>query len=232
MLKKFLVIFFVAVAVSIFIASVTEAVDYQFKEQDIAKATEGCDDGSPCKPELVSTKDDEGNINFALLEAATPNADSVIAGWCPQRHCTEYLNDGFYNNCRSWITGSGGPESWAEVDMGDIYLVKKVGIGSDHCGNYQDRAATDFKILVATEYKEDSEVATWKEVYDHKKGDAVHLTTYFEFKEVKARYLRISVLNCVPGNVRIDELEIYGSFLAVNPQRKVAACWGQIKMQY
>ena len=231
MLKKFLVVVFWVVAVSIFIVSVTEAVDYQFKEQDIAKATEECDDGSPCKPELVPTQDDEGNINLALLEDAKPNADSVIAGWCPQRHCTEYLNDGFFNNCRSWITNSPGPEAWAEVDLGDVYLVKKVGIGSDHCGNYQDRFAQDFKILVATEYNEDSNAGTWKEVYDNKNGDEVHETVYFEFQETEGRYVRIFVVTG-GGGVRIDEIEIYGTALtetAVYPQGKLTTTWGQIK---
>jgi len=230
LLKKFLVITFVALAVSFLITS-AKAAEYKFKEQDIDKATEGCDDGSPCKPELVPTKDDEGNINFALLEVATPNADSVIAGWCPQRHCTEYLNDGFWNNCRRWITGSSGPEAWAEVDLGDVYLVKKVGIGSDHCGNYQDRFAKDFKILVATEYNDDSKAGTWEEVYDNQNGDGVHETLYFEFKEAEARYVRIYVVTG-GGGVRIDEMEIYGTALtdtAVYPQGKITITWGQIK---
>jgi len=230
MLRRFFAVFFVAVFASMLFAAVTEAAPYKFKERDIEAAEKLCV-GAPCPPELVPTEDDKGNINLALLEDAKPNADSLLPGYAI--HQIVHLNDGFYNNCRSWISGVGpGTEAWAEVDLRDAYHVKKVGIGSDHCGNYKDRAASDFKILVATEYKEDSEAATWKEAYDHKKGDAVHQTTYFEFKEVEARYVRISVLNGVPGEVRIDELEIYGSFLAVNPQSKVASCWGQIKMQY
>jgi hypothetical protein len=232
LLKKFLVITFVALAISIFIAS-AKAAEYQFKEQDVAKATEECDDASPCKPELVPTQDDAGNINFALLETATPNADSLIGDgdWCPARHCTEYLNDGFYNNCRSWITASGGPEAWAEVDLGDVYLVKKVGIGSDHCGNYQDRFAKDFKILVATEYNEDSRADSWQEVYDNQNGAEVHETLYFEFPAVAASHVRIFV-ETGGGGVRIDELEVYGTALtetAVYPQGKVTATWGYIK---
>jgi hypothetical protein len=229
MLKRFFAFFFVACFVSMLFVAATSAFKPKFKEQDIKKATQECVDGSPCKPELVPTEDDDGNVNFALLEAATPNADSVIAGWCPQRHCTEYLNDGFYNNCRSWITDSGGPEAWAEVDMGDVYVIKKVGIGSDHCGNYQDRFAQDFKILVATEYNEESNADTWKEVYDNQNGDEVHETAYFGFTEVEARYVRIFVVTG-GGGVRIDELEIYGtSPTAVYPQGKLTTTWGQIK---
>ena len=231
MLSKFLIIVFAAVIASMFFVAITTAQEPKFKERDIDAATAACDDASPCKPELAPTEDDKGNINLALLEEAKPNADSVIAGYCPARHCTEYLNDGFYNNCRSWITGSGGPSSWAEIDLGDVYTITKVGFGSDHCGNYQDRFAKDFKILVATDYKEDSKAATWKVAYDNKNGDEVHETVYFEFTEVEARYVRIFVETGGSG-VRIDELEIYGSFLAVNPQSKVASCWGQIKTQY
>jgi len=231
MLKRFFTFFLATIFISMLFVAVTSAFNPKFKEQDLDKATEECVDGSPCKPELVATEDDDGNFNFALLEDAEPNADSLIAGWCPDRHCTEYLNDGFYNNCRSWITGSGGPEAWCEVDMGDVYRVKKVGIGSDHCGNYKDRFAKDFKILVATQYKEDSKATSWKVAYDNDNGDAVHETVYFEFKEVEARYVRIFV-ETGGGGVRIDELEIWGGPQAVTSQNKIASYWGQIKTQY
>ena len=179
MLKRFFAFFFATIFISMLFVAVTPAFNPKFKEQDLKKATKECVDGSPCKPELVPTKDDDGNFNLALLEDAKPNADSLIAGWCPDRHCTEYLNDGFYNNCRSWISGTPmGQEAWAEIDLGDVYRIKKVGLGSDQFGNYKDRAAKDIKILVATEYKEDSKASTWKEVYDNKDGDAGHETTY------------------------------------------------------
>jgi hypothetical protein len=78
---------------------------YEFKEQDIKAATDACDaDGKP-GPEFVPTVRDK-QPNLALLKDAKPDASSLLAGWCPQRHCTEYLNDGFYNNCRSWIIGA------------------------------------------------------------------------------------------------------------------------------
>jgi len=228
MLRRFFVVFFVAVFASMLFAVVTEAWNPEFKERDIEEA-EGLCAGAPCPPELVSTMDDEGNINLALLENAEPNAESFLPGYAI--HQIEHLNDGFYNNCRSWISGTTA-ETWAEIDLGDVHSVKKVGIGSDHCGHYQDRAATDFEILVATQYKEDSEAASWNVVYDYEEVDPIHLTTYFEFKEVEARYVRILVFTSNQGEVRIDEIEIYGSFRAVNPQSKCATRWGQIKTQY
>ena len=216
-----------------FAAIVASAIEPKFKKQDIDKATEECQDGSPCKPELVPTIDKDGSYNLALLEAAMPNADSLIAGWCPARHCTEYLNDGFYNNCRSWISAKpSGQEAWAEIDMGSAYPIKKIGFGSDHCANYKDRAAKDFRILVAKDYNEKSDGGSWKVVYDNKNGEQITETTYFEFNEVEARYVRISVLSTSASEVRIDEIEIYGSGLAVNKKGKVATCWGEIKIQY
>jgi hypothetical protein len=233
MLRKLFVIIFLAVIVTILTTSMTSAIEPKFKKQDIKAATDACKDGSPCKPELVSTIDKDGNYNLALLEAAKPNADSLLAGYCPDRHCLEYLNDGFYNNCRSWITGDKiAGEAWAEIDMGAVYPIKKVGFGSDHCGNYQDRAGNDFKILVATKYDADSKAASWKTVYDNKKGLTPNQTLYFDFDETKAQYMRISILNS-PG-VRIDEIEIYcsKSGFAVNKEDKLTTCWGGIKIQY
>ncbi len=228
MLKKFLVTVFVAVVVSMFIAAVTEATPYKFKERDIEEAEKLCE-GAPCPPELVSTKDDEGNINLALLEDAEPNADSFLSGYAI--HQIEHLNDGFYNNCRSWISGTTA-ETWAEIDLGDVYEgIKKVAIGSDHCGNYTDRAATKFDILVATEYNADSSAGTWNKVYSYDDAsNPISTTTPSEFNPVEARYVRILVFTSNQAEVRIDEMEIYGSVLtAVYPQGKLTTTWGQIK---
>ena len=235
MLKKFLVILFVAVVVSMFVAAVTEATPYKFKERDIEEAEKVCE-GAPCPPELVPTEDDEGNINVALLEDAEPNADSCLPGYA--LHQIEHLNDGFYNNCRSWITGVPPDNNpWAEVDLGDVYLVKKVVIGSDHCGHYADRAATKFDILGATEYNADSDAGTWKKVYSYDDAsNPISTTVPFEFAAVDARYVRVVIPGCNTGNeVRIDEIEIYGTALtetAVYSQGKLTTTWGRIKSAY
>ena len=120
---------------------------YEFKEQDIKAATDACDaDGKP-GPEFVPTVRDN-QPNLALLRDAKPDASSLLAGWCPQRHCTEYLNDGFYNNCRSWIIGA--VPGWAQIDIGAVANVNRIYFGSDHSQGFVDRTTTDFDILVAT----------------------------------------------------------------------------------
>ena len=228
MLKKFFAVFFVAVFASMFFAVVTEALKPEFKERDMDEAEKLCA-GAPCPPELVPTEDGKGNINLALLEDAEPNAESLLPGYAI--HQIEHLNDGFYNNCRSWISGTTA-ETWAEIDLGDVYEgIKKVAIGSDHCGNYTDRAATKFDILVATEYNADSSAGTWNKVYSYDDAsNPISTTTPSEFNPVEARYVRILVFTSNQAEVRIDEMEIYGSVLtAVYPQGKLTTTWGQIK---
>lgn len=225
MLKKFLLSFFVAVSAFMFFTAVTAAWQPEFKEQDIKEANELCV-GKPTEAELVPTEDGKGNFNLALLKNAKSNAESLLPGY--PIHQIEHLNDGFYNNCRSWISGI-TQETWAEIELRDTYSIKKVGIGSDHCGHYQDRAATEFEILVATEYNEDSEASTWDVVYEYDEGEPIHLTIYFEFKEVEARYVRIVVFASNQSEVRIDEIEIYGGPLAINQQSKFTISWGEDK---
>ena len=200
----------------------------KFKEQDIKKAEDECDAGGKPFPEYVSTVLD-GEPNLALLEAADPDASSVIAGWCPQRHCTEYLNDGFYNNCRSWIIGT--IPGWAQIDIGDVAKVNRVFLGSDHSQGFADRVLADFDILVATQKAdEDSDAKTWTKVFTYDKAGApIRETTEFKFKDVEARWIRIHIRGA--DGARIDEIEIYGGTnpLAVDATGKLAIAWAWIK---
>ena len=109
---------------------------YEFKEQDIKEATDECEAGGASGPEFVPTvRDNEPNL--ALLKDAKPEASSQLEGWCPRRHCIEYLNDGFYNNCRSWIIGP--IPGWAQIDMGDVANVNRIYFASDHAQDFHDR---------------------------------------------------------------------------------------------
>ena len=138
---------------------------YEFKEQDITAATKACDAGGKPEPEFVPTVLDN-QPNLALLKDARAEASSLLAGWCPQRHCTEYLNDGFYNNCRSWIIGA--VPGWAQIDIGAVANVNRIYFASDHSQGFTDRITTDFDILVATTIADaDSAANTWKKVYTH-----------------------------------------------------------------
>ena len=177
--------------------------DYKFKEQDIKEAEKECDHGGKPLPEYVPTVR-EGEPNMALLQQADFKVLNTIAGWCPKRHCDKFLNDGFYNNCRSWIMGAA--PSWAQIDIGEVGNINRVIFGSDHSQGFADRACNDFDILVAKDKAaEKSNAATWKKVYEHKKGDPARETTEFKFKDVPARWVRIDIRES--AGARIDELK-------------------------
>ena len=201
---------------------------YEFKEQDKKVATDECDAGGKPGPEFVPTVRDK-EPNLALLKDAKPEASSQLDGWCPRRHCIEYLNDGFYNNCRSWIIGA--IPGWAQIDIGDVANVNRIYFGSDHSQGFHDRTSADFDILVATSNADpDSNAKTWKKVYTHK-GDPISKTTEFTFKDVEARWLRLHIR--ANGGARVDEIEIYGGKdpMAVEPSGKVTTTWGEIKAE-
>lgn len=199
---------------------------YEFKEQDIKAATDECDAGGMPGPEFVPTVRD-GEPNLALLTTAKAEASSLIDGWCPRRHCTEYLNDGFYNNCRSWIIGA--IPGWAQIDIGAVATVNRIRFASDHSQGFLDRTTTDFDILVATDTADpNSDADTWTQVYTHK-GDPISETTEFTFEAVDARWLRLHIR--ANGGARVDEIEIYGGTdpMPVHPQEKLAITWAAVK---
>jgi hypothetical protein len=172
---------------------------------DIANCDES--DGGP-KPELVPLKDSEGLMNLSLLKTAKANASSLIPGY-PRRHRIQNLNDGLYNNGASWIPAE--MPAWAEIDLGNEYIVQKVVFGSEHSAFWTDRAATKFRILVAKHYSPDSKAPCWKEVYSYDNNNsAISNTTEFRFPPQRCRYVRVEIEKSVAGDVRIDELEIYG----------------------
>lgn len=178
------------------------------------------------KPEEVPEVDERGALNVALLPITEPNASSVIPGY-EDRHSIEFLNDGWYNNPRSWI-----PESmpaWAEIDLGKVYEVDKVVFGSEHTAQWEDRAITEFRILVATEYNEDSEAGTWQNVFNYQ-GEPVRDTTPFTFDPVEVRWVRVDII-AGEAEPRIDELEIYTApgTTAVIAKDKLVTMWGKIK---
>ncbi len=157
----------------------------------------------------VPLHDKSMHKNLALLPSAKANASSVLPGHAI--HQIRHLNDGFYNNQNSWI--SNGEPSWAEIDLGDKYIISRVVFGSDHSQSFNDRAIKKFDILVSTEYNKDSSHESWKKVYEYD-GEPVRATQSFSFEPIEARWVRIHIMESVNGNARIDEIEIYGDMLS------------------
>jgi hypothetical protein len=226
----------------------TELNGIKFIEQNMDIATAECDHGDRPLPEFAPTVRD-GEPNLALMVGATPSVSDDIAdgAYCPKphnpdsekdsgRHCGVYINDGFYNNCRSWIGGT--YPGWVQVDLGKVATINRVFFGSDHSQGFADRAATEFNILVATDTADaDSDAASWEKVLSYNDGEnPVRETTEFKFEATKGRYVRIHIIG--PGGSRVDELEIYGGAsplgggAAVQADGKLATSWGDIKQSF
>ncbi|MBI2929017.1 MAG: hypothetical protein HYY24_25415 [Verrucomicrobia bacterium] len=148
----------------------------------------------------------EGRRNLALLPGAKPNAASVFAKGANPLHQIAHLNDGWFGNSASWITEK--MPAWAEVDLGAVYDVAEVRVGNDHAQQYTDRAATDLRILVATDYSADSSAPSWKTVAQSK-GEALQAEKIFSFAPSAARWVRVDLLKAGQDMPRLDEIEIY-----------------------
>ena len=165
-------------------------------------------------PKNWPVKDDLGFENLALRDSAVPKASSSLGGY--DIHKVEHLNDGKSGNNHSWVAATN--PAWAEIDLGETCWIYRVAFGNDSGGVYSDRAASQFSILVATEYDRDSAATTWEKVAPAQHAMPVLLRTDFCFEPVQVRYVRISIEATNGGSARIDELEIYGrtSQIALN----------------
>ncbi len=129
----------------------------------------------------TNTTVQDGEPNMALLKQSSFKVLNTLKNraYCPKphnpngnpkgRHCGKFLNDGFYNSCRSWIISP--LESWGQIDIGSVGTVNQVFLGSGHSQGFADRVLSDFDILVSTTKASDnSNAPSWKEAYTHKQG--------------------------------------------------------------
>jgi len=151
-------------------------------------------------------QDERGFANLALNPAAKAAASSALEGY--PIHQVVHLNDGRLGNRHSWISGE--DPSWAEIDLGDIYWVYSVALGSDSSGQYHDRAPTNFTILTATTYDADTAAPSWTPVFRRSGGSPVHTRAEFKFKPRQARFVRVAIAAATSPQVRLDEMEVYG----------------------
>ena len=153
-------------------------------------------------PLQVPAVSPEGRRNLALLPKAKAAASSVLAGYAI--HQIAHLNNGWYGNEASWIAGA--QPAWAQIDLSAPYTISRVCVGNDHSQRFTDRGAREFRVQVATEYREHSSTPTWQTVATYK-GDPLQGGRQFDFPRVTARWVRIHVTQ--PAGVRIDEIEVY-----------------------
>jgi hypothetical protein len=157
-------------------------------------------------PEVPKT-DALGFANLALREGAKAQASSVYADGALAIHQIAHLNDGLAGNSHSWI--SKGEPSWAEIDLGDVFWVYTVALGNDQSGRFQDRAATAFRVLTATDYAEASDSPTWT-IAVRSGGRPPQERAELKFKPLQARYVRVAIEGNSGAEARLDEIEVYG----------------------
>jgi len=148
----------------------------------------------------------DGRRNLALLPGAKPNASSVFQKGAMPIHQIARLNDGWYGNSASWIADQ--MPAWAEVDLGGTFEVGRVCLGNDHAQQYTDRAVTDLRVLVATEYAPDANAPTWRAVAE-RHGAPLQAEQGFDFPATAARCVRVELLKGGPDLPRLDEIEVY-----------------------
>lgn len=156
-------------------------------------------------PEPVPLRDAASNYwNLALLRSARANASSSIESY-GGRHQIAFLNDGWYNNCRSWIPGNWVPgqrmSAWGEVDLGAEYKIFKVALGSEHTVYYGDRTFSRFDVTI------DGNPAV---MYNDPNKPIQSTTSFILPSPIIGQVIRVSVPDSA-FPVRIDEVEVYGT---------------------
>jgi hypothetical protein len=86
-----------------------------------------CDSAGSPLPARVPTRIGE-LYNLAQLRESSASASSSFDMY--NRHATRYLNDGWYNNCRSWIATE--MPAWAKVDLTKDFIISLVAFGSEY----------------------------------------------------------------------------------------------------
>jgi hypothetical protein len=131
--------------------------------------------------------------------------ESIIDGRTDENiSCTDIITEGH----TYWLLAE-KQIGWVEIDLGKEYLITKVRWINTHNGLCQDRATTDYHIVISKtrNYSKDGSVIS--------KG-TMELETNPEFQEVKlprqkqGRYVRFYVDGFSHGGGGLNELEIYG----------------------
>lgn len=109
--------------------------------------------GEPCIDELEIFA---GERNVAL---ASNGAKARSSGdFVHPKHKLAHINDGRYGNDRSWIAkqAKGG---WVQIELPETVAIDRIEWARDRSGEFRDRLATRYRIEVATESGEWSQLA-------------------------------------------------------------------------
>jgi hypothetical protein len=98
--------------------------------------------------------------------------------------------------------------AWVEIDLGEIFELSSIKLGSEHTKFWEDRAPTAFSISTKADEK-----SNWNFAFEQEAAhDSIRETKEFRFaNSPRAQYVRIDITATRDGDLpRLDEVEIYG----------------------
>ena len=157
-----------------------------------------------------------GNIAYQGGVAANSVTSSTIANF-GTIHNSNYVNDGFYGNGRSWIPDGADSTPWIKIDLGQNIEIDRLMFGRDRLDNFNDRSPGQFTIEIATtddvyaNGNDGNDGAEYTQILDSallgfsgilNTGETVEAS----FTAVTARYVKINFGN---SSIAIDEVEVF-----------------------
>jgi hypothetical protein len=171
----------------------------------VADRPAACDDSQPApQPVPINVG---GAANLALLKQAKAFASSLLPD-SKLRHQTDYVIDGWYGHCRSWVAAA--MPAWVEVDLGEMFRLEGVRLSSERepIRFRGDRVPSAFSIAIRADASNN-----WNVVYEQRaSSDPLLQTMTLPFSSPRpAQYVRIDITATRDGDLpRLDEFEIYG----------------------
>ncbi len=154
-----------------------------------------------------------GYPNLALEADARASASGVIAGH-PDIHAVAHLNDGLYGNSHSWIADS--LPAWVQLDFDKPRWVYRVAFGSDRTSGYRDRVPTRWQILADMESRDGHAASSSRRVAIGGSSLDASVRVEHVFRPVWMKRIRVEIRASRDGVCRLDELEVYGSPVAIS----------------
>ncbi len=131
--------------------------------------------GQPCIDELeIYGPGSDGNLASAS-NGARAAASSCLPGYAIHR--IAHLNDGQYGNSHSWIAARSSGE-WAQIELPAAVLIDRVVFSRDRLGQYHDRLAVRFTVLLSLDRKK------WKAARDLKVAGVPVLNEDAELEDI------------------------------------------------
>jgi hypothetical protein len=165
----------------------------------------------PCGAQIVPLRDRVGRLNLARLRSVRISASSSH-----QARPVTMLNDGFYDDCRSWIAADGQQSAEITLDLGNTYIIQNIALTNLY-HPFASSTGRDRFISAATVWagdtKEDLDLIPVA-LPDVRPGQDPNLAGRKEWDtgDIRARIIRIRIERTLDGNpARIDEIEVYGT---------------------